>query len=75
MAIWGPKVINSWDQWRTNGSANATIERVMDNSAYTSAHPDDTLVLAIVIEFGTQDASGNQIPQKGAGAGMVLWVG
>ena len=33
---------------------------------------DDTLVLAIAIEFGTQDAFGNQIPQKGAGAGMVL---
>ncbi|MEI6554478.1 MAG: hypothetical protein WCL70_02690 [Paludibacter sp.] len=36
---------------------------------------DDTLVLAIAIEFGTQDAFGNQIPQKGAGAGMVLGVG
>lgn len=33
---------------------------------------DDTLVLAIAIEFGTQDAFGNQIAQKGAGAGMVL---
>lgn len=33
---------------------------------------DDTLVLAIAIEFGILDAFGNQIPQKGAGAGMVL---
>ena len=33
---------------------------------------DDTLVLAIAIEFGMQDAFGNQIPQKGAGAGMLL---
>jgi len=32
-------------------------------------------VLAIAIEFGTQDAFGNQIPQKGAGAGMVLGLG
>lgn len=46
MPVWGPKVVDNWSQWRTQGSTNSTIERVMDNSAYTSAHPDDTLVLA-----------------------------
>ena len=29
-------------QWNPQGSC---IERLMDNAAYTSAHPDDTLVL------------------------------
>jgi hypothetical protein len=44
----------------------------------TLAYPDsefsdeDTLILTIAIEFGTLDAFGNQIPQKGAGAGMIL---
>lgn len=33
---------------------------------------DDTLILAIGIEFGTLDPFGNQTPLKGAGAGMIL---
>ncbi|RLI85480.1 MAG: hypothetical protein DRP01_06135 [Archaeoglobales archaeon] len=34
------KGVTSWD------SQSHTVERHMDNAAYTSAHPDDTLVLA-----------------------------
>jgi len=35
---------------------------------------DDTLILSIVIEFGTLDAFGNPTPVKGAGAGKILLV-
>ena len=33
----------SIDEWKFN---EKYVERIMDNAAYTSAHPDDTLVLA-----------------------------
>ena len=36
---------------------------------------DDTLILTIVIEFGTLDAFGNPTPVRGAGAGKILLVG
>ena len=34
--------VSNINQWNPQ---DACIERVMDNAAYTSAHPDDTLVL------------------------------
>lgn len=36
-------VVKSFDTWKFQESY---VERVMDNAAYTAAHPDDTLVLA-----------------------------
>ena len=46
-----PAVVKSFNDWVVTGSDgtvsdNAAIERVMDNAAYTSAHPDDTFVFA-----------------------------
>lgn len=41
-----PKKVSSFNEWTQNWSTNAAIERVMDNAAYTSAHPDDTFVFA-----------------------------
>lgn len=38
----GLNKVTSIDQWNPQ---DACIERLMDNAAYTSAHPDDTLVL------------------------------
>lgn len=38
------------DQWNPQGDC---IERIMDNAAYTSAHPDDTLVLVGPARFTT----------------------
>ena len=40
MALGITKGVTTWDSQRHN------VERHMDNAAYTSAHPDDTLVLA-----------------------------
>ena len=34
------KGIEGWNSQKNN------VERLMDNASYTSAHPDDTLVLA-----------------------------
>lgn len=36
-------VVKNFDTWKFQESH---VERVMDNAAYTSAHPDDTLVMA-----------------------------
>lgn len=36
-------VVKNFDQWQFQQSY---VERVMDNAAYTAAHPDDTLVMA-----------------------------
>ena len=36
-------VVKNFDSWRFQESY---VERVMDNAAYTAAHPDDTLVMA-----------------------------
>jgi len=36
-------VVKSFDKWQFQESY---VERLMDNAAYTAAHPDDTLVLA-----------------------------
>jgi hypothetical protein len=36
-------VVKSFDTW---GFQESYVERVMDNAAYTAAHPDDTLVMA-----------------------------
>jgi hypothetical protein len=36
---------------------------------------EDTLILTVVIEFGTLDAFGNPTPVRGAGAGKILVVG
>jgi len=36
-------VVKSFDQWSFQESY---VERMMDNAAYTAAHPDDTLVMA-----------------------------
>lgn len=38
-----PGVVKSFDTWKFQESY---VERVMDNAAFTAAHPDDTLVLA-----------------------------
>ena len=34
----------------------------------------DSLVLTVIVEFGTPDAFGNMVPLRGAGGGMVLGV-
>jgi len=43
-----PQLVPDFQTWATSGTVatNAAIERVMDNAAYTSAHPDDTFVFA-----------------------------
>lgn len=41
MAVMG--VVKNFDTWNFQQSY---VERIMDNAAYTAAHPDDTLVLA-----------------------------
>lgn len=46
------------------------VERVMDNAAYTSAHPDDTLVLA-----GPSRSSDVQASSAGTVAGSLLAIG
>jgi hypothetical protein len=38
-----PTIIKKVNQWES--STNSNIERLMDDAAYSSAHPDDTLVL------------------------------
>jgi hypothetical protein len=47
------KGISTWSTQKNN------VERLMDNSAYTSAHPDDTLVLAGPPRFSDVDLSDN----------------
>jgi hypothetical protein len=47
------KGISTWN------TQNNNVERLMDNSAYTSAHPDDTLVLAGPPRFSNVDLSEN----------------
>lgn len=47
------KGISSWSTQKNN------VERLMDNSAYTSAHPDDTLVLAGPPRFSSVDLADN----------------
>lgn len=42
--------VKSIDQWNPQ---DACIERIMDNAAYTSAHPDDTLVLVGPARFSS----------------------
>jgi hypothetical protein len=49
MALGVTKGINTWSTQTNN------VERLMDNSAYTSAHPDDTLVLAGPPRFSDVD--------------------
>ena len=41
-----PKVATGKTDWDTQGSVNSHVERLMDDAAYSSAHPDDTLVLS-----------------------------
>lgn len=43
------------DQWNPQGDC---IERIMDNAAYTSAHPDDTLVLVGPARFSSLGQQG-----------------
>lgn len=40
------------------------VERVMDNATYTSAHPDDTLVLAGPARVGNVDIAGTALSTK-----------
>jgi len=47
------KGISSWN------TQNNNVERLMDNAAYTSAHPDDTLVLAGPPRFNSVDLTDN----------------
>lgn len=61
------------DQWNPQ---NDCIERIMDNAAYTSAHPDDTLVLVGPARFSSlsnQGTGGNQ--QSSVNTGSLLAVG
>jgi hypothetical protein len=46
------------------------VERVMDNAAYTSAHPDDTLVLA-----GPSRSTDAQSASTGTAVGSLLAIG
>lgn len=47
-------ITRNLESWRFQ---DQYVERVMDNAAYTSAHPDDTLVLAGPARVDTVDAS------------------
>ena len=57
------------DQWNPQG---ANIERLMDNCAYTSAHPDDTLVLVGPARYNTL---GSNSAERTGGAQGLLAVG
>jgi len=41
-----PTITGNYTNWAQKGSTNTHIERLMDDATYTSAHPDDTLVIA-----------------------------
>lgn len=56
------------DQWNPQGDC---IERIMDNAAYTSAHPDDTLVLVGPARFSSLGPGGSPT----SGTGSLLAVG
>ena len=47
--------VTNISQWNPQGSC---IERLMDNAAYTSAHPDDTLVLVGPARYSNVTAGG-----------------
>ena len=39
-------ITKSYTNWKDNRSVDTNIERLMDDATYSSAHPDDTLVIA-----------------------------
>ena len=39
-------ITKSYTNWKDNSSVDTNIERLMDDATYSSAHPDDTLVIA-----------------------------
>ena len=57
------------DQWNPQSDC---IERIMDNAAYTSAHPDDTLVLVGPARFSTLGPNGSSTT---SGTNSLLAVG
>jgi hypothetical protein len=68
-----PQVVNKFADWNQGDgtiASIANIERVMDNAAYTSAHPDDTFVFAGPprLNLQTDDAS---IYQNYSAVGML----
>ncbi len=53
-------------------SENVTQSDALTTINFTHA---DTLVLSLILEFGTPDVFGNIMPVRGVGGGMVLGVG
>jgi len=51
------------------------IERLMDHAALTSAHPDDTLILAGPARYGTYQTAGNVTEQDTILEGGLLPIG
>jgi hypothetical protein len=62
------KKVGKYGDWAT--STNASIERIMDNAAYSSAHPDDTIVLVGPPRLNLNAAEGNGYGDLAA-VGMV----
>jgi hypothetical protein len=60
--------------WYSTQGSVPEQQLILDiKTAVTSVVTDnDTLVLTVVVEFGTPDAFGNPTPVRGAGAGMIL---
>ena len=66
-----PTVSKTSTSWDAQGSRNSNIERLMDDATYSSAHPDDTLVIAGPPRLGSPDASGNHSYGDLAAVGML----
>jgi hypothetical protein len=56
------------DNWNIQDSY---VERLLDNAAYTSAHPDDTLLLAGPARFDSVTADGRPFTESLSAIGMV----
>ncbi len=63
-----PGITNGVNSWRFNDNY---VERLMDNAALTSAHPDDTLVLAGPARFTSTNGQGNDFASNLLAIGML----
>lgn len=63
-----PGITNGVNSWRVQDNY---VERLMDNAALTSAHPDDTLVLCGPARFTATNPQGNDFASNLLAIGML----
>lgn len=63
-----PLITNGVNSWRFQDNY---VERLLDNAALTSAHPDDTLVLAGPARFTSKNGQGNDFASNLLAIGML----